>query len=431
MLKPIMIMYPVIPARDEDERAALRPIGRHRERYQDAISGMTEIIQAADDMGFWGAATPEHHFWSEGYEVAPSPGATNAYWLAKTKQIHIGPLGYVMSTHNPIRVAEEVAVIDHLSKGRTFVGFARGYQSRWTNTLGQHFGTRATKSPNAAVYNAQTVQAGFSQETQLQQDKDDDAHNRRIFEDNIELVVKAWTQESFTHKGAAWQVPYPYEAGIVDWPLARAGVTQKLGAPGEVDAAGRLAPRLGGARTVYAAAPEGVRRRLRQSGNDRVLRPAWLRADLFRLDRRRRPAVGALSQRRRAARPQLRAGAEPVPGALDPDRQDRGGRAGRIRAWDLDIWKNFYAAMGRRKVDGNDIFGSLVNSGLFVFGTVDSVRQQLVEQWKILPGEHIALVNHYAQMPKDAVIETIDIFQRQIKPALDEVIDSSFRVAAE
>jgi hypothetical protein len=36
--------------------------------------------------------------------------------------------------------------------------------------------------------------------------------------------------------------------------------------------------------------------------------------------------------------------------------------------------------MGRRKVEGNDIFGSLVNSGLFVFGTVDSVRQQLIEQ---------------------------------------------------
>jgi hypothetical protein len=58
MLKPIILMYPVIPARNEEERAALRPIGRHRERYQDAIQGMTEIIQAADDMGLWGAATP-------------------------------------------------------------------------------------------------------------------------------------------------------------------------------------------------------------------------------------------------------------------------------------------------------------------------------------------------------------------------------------
>ena len=87
--------------------------------------------------------------------------------------------------------------------------------------------------------------------------------------------------------------------------------------------------------------------------------------------------------------------------------------------------------MGRRKVEGDDIFGSLVNSGLFVFGTVDSVRHQLIEQWKTLPGEHIALVNHYAQMPKDAVIETIDIFQHEIKPALDEVIDGAFRLAAE
>ena len=73
MLKPIMIMYPVIAARDEEERASLRPIGRHRERYHDAIHGMTEIIQAADEMGFWGAATPEHHFWSEGYRSRPRP----------------------------------------------------------------------------------------------------------------------------------------------------------------------------------------------------------------------------------------------------------------------------------------------------------------------------------------------------------------------
>ena len=48
-----------------------------------------------------------------------------------------------------------------------------------------------------------------------------------------------------------------------------------------------------------------------------------------------------------------------------------------------------------------------------------------------MPGEHIVLVNHYAQTPKDVVLETLDIFQRQIKPAMDEVIDDSYRVAAE
>ena len=35
-------------------------------------------------MGLWGAATIEHHFWSEGYEVGPNPGVLNAYWAAIT-----------------------------------------------------------------------------------------------------------------------------------------------------------------------------------------------------------------------------------------------------------------------------------------------------------------------------------------------------------
>ena len=108
-------------------------------------------------MGVWGAGTIEHHFWSEGYEVAPAPGAIQAYWAAITKNIHVGVLGYVMATHNPIRVAEEIAVIDHLAQGRSFVGLARGYQSRWTNVIGQHYGARATKSPQAAIYNPATA----------------------------------------------------------------------------------------------------------------------------------------------------------------------------------------------------------------------------------------------------------------------------------
>jgi alkanesulfonate monooxygenase SsuD/methylene tetrahydromethanopterin reductase-like flavin-dependent oxidoreductase (luciferase family) len=39
-----------------------------------------------------------------------------------------------MATQDPIRVAEETAILDHITRGRYFVGFARGYQSRWTNT---------------------------------------------------------------------------------------------------------------------------------------------------------------------------------------------------------------------------------------------------------------------------------------------------------
>ena len=87
--------------------------------------------------------------------------------------------------------------------------------------------------------------------------------------------------------------------------------------------------------------------------------------------------------------------------------------------------------MGRRKVDNDDYLGSLINSGLFLFGTVDEVRQALIEQWKVFPAEYITLINHYAQTPAEVVIETLDTFQRHIRPALDEVIADANRQAAE
>ena len=109
MLKVIVQLYPVIPAADEEERRQLRPIGRNPVRYQETLAGWHDIVRAADDLGVWGVATIEHHFHSEGYEVGPNPGVLNAYWAAITKKVRVGQLGYVMSTQNPIRVAEETS----------------------------------------------------------------------------------------------------------------------------------------------------------------------------------------------------------------------------------------------------------------------------------------------------------------------------------
>ena len=69
MVKPILQTYPVIYAESEEERAKLRPIGRNKDRYQETVQGWHEVIKAADNQNFWGVATIEHHFWSEGYET--------------------------------------------------------------------------------------------------------------------------------------------------------------------------------------------------------------------------------------------------------------------------------------------------------------------------------------------------------------------------
>src|SRR5271154_548012 len=237
MVKMILQLYPVIPAASEEERAALRPIGRNRERYQETLLGWHDIIKVCDELGFWGVASIEHHFWSEGYEVGPNPGILDAYWAAITKNVRVGQLGYVMSTQNPIRVAEETAILDHLTRGRCFVGFARGYQSRWTNIIGQHLGARATTSPSAGKLDSTHM---FGKLVGRKDLEDVDERNRKLFEEGIEIVQKAWTQESIEHNSDVWQIPYPYETGVTDWPLAKTGVTARFGAPGEVDADGNI-----------------------------------------------------------------------------------------------------------------------------------------------------------------------------------------------
>ena len=140
MTKVILQLYPTLRAENEQERERLRPLGRNNERFQEFIETLPQVAQACDDLGLWGIATIEHHFHSEGYEVGPNPTALGIHLAGLTKRVRVGQLGYTMSAQNPFRVAEDTALLDHITNGRCFVGFSRGYQSRWTNVFGQHLG---------------------------------------------------------------------------------------------------------------------------------------------------------------------------------------------------------------------------------------------------------------------------------------------------
>jgi alkanesulfonate monooxygenase SsuD/methylene tetrahydromethanopterin reductase-like flavin-dependent oxidoreductase (luciferase family) len=206
----------MLPAEGEEGRKAARPIGRDSALYHRVIHEWTEVLQAAETLGVWGAGAIEHHLHSEGYEVGPTPGALNAYWAAKLPKLHVGAMGYVMATQDPIRVAEETAVIDHLSEGRFFVGFARGYQSRWTNILGQFTDSVATVSDGS----------------------DADKKNREIFEERVQMVLNCWTQESVELKGKYYNAPYPADTGVEKYPAWK--IARDAGAPGEIDAKGSV-----------------------------------------------------------------------------------------------------------------------------------------------------------------------------------------------
>jgi alkanesulfonate monooxygenase SsuD/methylene tetrahydromethanopterin reductase-like flavin-dependent oxidoreductase (luciferase family) len=425
VVKPILQLYPVLAAESEDEREALRPLGRNVERYQDALTGMNDLVRAADELGFWGVSSVEHHFHSEGYEVGPTPGLLAAHWAAITENVRVGELGYTMSAQNPIRVAEETAVIDHLTRGRCFVGFSRGYQSRWTNVLGQHIGTRATLSPNGASEEARALMDAERFAALVA----DDQANRRVFEEQVDLVHAAWTQESIQHRGETWQIPFPYDEGV-EWEMSE--VTARLGAHGEIGPNGNVhrvsvtpAPYTNPHPPVFVASnasQETVEYCARRGFIPTYFSPIAKAAKFGR----------AYVEAANAAGHDVRLGEkQALVRWLQIADTTEEAHAG-VLAHDAEVFKNLYAPLlpkGGIGFDERDPVGSVIRSGLWAAGSIEEVRNQLVDEFTQLPAEHLVLITHFAQEPKESVIRQMQLFVEHIKPALDELTDAHLATA--
>jgi alkanesulfonate monooxygenase SsuD/methylene tetrahydromethanopterin reductase-like flavin-dependent oxidoreductase (luciferase family) len=209
-MKFIMHVIPAVPGTPE-ERERMAPIGHSTERVQKMLDETVSLARLAEEMNFWAMTWSEHHFYTEGLEFGAGPIPHLVYLLSKTKRIKLGPVGFVLPTWDPIRLAEDVAWADHMSQGRVVVGLARGFFPRWVNVLGQRYGVEPGNIGPAA-----------------------EEHNREVFEELFEVVKKAWKDEAFSHDGKYYKVPFPAEGH--PWPAAEA--TRRYGAPGEVDEKG-------------------------------------------------------------------------------------------------------------------------------------------------------------------------------------------------
>ena len=208
-----LLVLPTIPGTLE-ERASLRPIGRNNQRYQQMLEEIRRIAILADEMGIDAFSTTEHHFHSEGFEASVAPLLLYADLAARTRRIKFAPLGLVLPSWDPIRCAEELAILDHLTQGRVIAGFARGYQDRWTNVLGQQYHVTGTPMDGSEV----------------------DLHNRTVFEEVFKIIKMAWTQETIEYHSPYYSIPQPYEEGIRRWPAR--DWTARYGAPDEMDEEG-------------------------------------------------------------------------------------------------------------------------------------------------------------------------------------------------
>ena len=90
------------------------------EQFQQRI----EYIQAAEKTGFYCYHVAEHHATPLG--MAPSPSVFLAAVAQRTRKLRFGPMVYALTLYHPLRLAEEICMLDQMSHGRLELGFGRG-----------------------------------------------------------------------------------------------------------------------------------------------------------------------------------------------------------------------------------------------------------------------------------------------------------------
>src|ERR1041385_3600813 len=104
--------------------------GTRPELYQQMLREIAEQARLGDELGYDSVSFTEHHFHIEGFEVSNNPVLLDLFIALQTKRIRIGQLGIVLPAQNPIRVAEDIAMLAHMSGGRAHAGVAGGHPRR-------------------------------------------------------------------------------------------------------------------------------------------------------------------------------------------------------------------------------------------------------------------------------------------------------------
>jgi alkanesulfonate monooxygenase SsuD/methylene tetrahydromethanopterin reductase-like flavin-dependent oxidoreductase (luciferase family) len=125
-----------------------------------------EAWEELDKLGFDGVGFNEHH--TSPYGLMNSPNLLAASAAQRTKNLKLLIYGNLLPVHEPLRLAEELAMLDCLSNGRIISGFARGIPREHN------------------VYNVSL------------------AESRARFEEAWEIIRRAWTEEVFSYEGHFW-----------------------------------------------------------------------------------------------------------------------------------------------------------------------------------------------------------------------------------
>lgn len=113
----------------------------------DIYDEILDVLVAAEELGFGSAEVLEHHLVDDGY--IPSPLVACAAIAARTKTMRLGPNIALLPLYNPVRFAEDAAVVDCISRGRLDIGVGVGYREVECAALGIDIHTRGARMDEA------------------------------------------------------------------------------------------------------------------------------------------------------------------------------------------------------------------------------------------------------------------------------------------
>jgi alkanesulfonate monooxygenase SsuD/methylene tetrahydromethanopterin reductase-like flavin-dependent oxidoreductase (luciferase family) len=137
-----------------------------KEIYDEVV----EFLRGVEDYGFDGVFFPEHHSRAAN-GLSPSPNLFVAMTAVLTKRIKIGLMGNCLPLHHPVRLGEELALLDNISDGRLVVGMTRGGDFWAFNVASEE--------------------------------------SRERFEEGWDIIAKGWqAEEPFEYHGKYWDLDY-------------------------------------------------------------------------------------------------------------------------------------------------------------------------------------------------------------------------------
>ena len=156
----------------------LHDLSKQRD-YGALLDELRELAQICDETDFDVFWMPEHHFSVWGRELLPNPLMVAVDVAARTRRIRIGLAAAIVTFWHPLRAAEDIALLDHLTGGRIEVGFGRG-----------NYGLEASNLNPEANPNNQAM-------------------SKKVFDEAVSVIKAALSEERFSYRGDIYQFPAP------------------------------------------------------------------------------------------------------------------------------------------------------------------------------------------------------------------------------